>query len=266
VISAGGKRSVEFPRGDTVNLSWMGCASRNFRVGRTNHAVEALVLHIIEGSQIGCDATFLDNNLVEPRSAHYSISKTGEIHHYVLEKDTAFHAGKLVNPSWPGLKRSNGAYVNPNLYSIGIEHEGRATDEWTDELYAASAALLREISQRHPALKTLSRNNVALHREIRADKSCPGFKLNLDRLMDAVNAAAIAPNGEPKVVRIRTRVNLRDGRPSTKAPVVRVIPEDQLINVVGYVKGELVRGLPFWYCTVNEEYFWAGATDDPNPG
>lgn len=248
-----------------MKLRWMGCASRNFRVGRANHEVEAVVLHIIDGSQIGCDVTFLDNRLAQPRSAHYSISKTGQIHQYVLEEDTAFHAGNLVNPTWPGLKRTNGTYVNPNLYSIGIEHEGRANDEWTDEMYAASADLLRGISQRHPALKTVSRKNVALHREIRADKSCPGFKLDIDRVMDAVNGAAIAPTGEPKAVRIKKAVNLRDGRPSTEAPIVRVIPARRLLNVVGYVKGELVGGNPIWYRTVNEEYFWAGATDDPDP-
>lgn len=248
-----------------MNLRWMGCAPRNFRTGRASHAVEAIVLHIVEGSQASCDATFLNNQLLGPVSAHHSISRTGEIHQYVREEDTAFHAGNLVNPSWPGLKRSNGAYVNPNLYSIGIEHEGRATDEWTDEMYAASGTLLREISRRYPALEALSRKNIALHREIRANKTCPGFKLDFDRLMDEVAAAPVAPVGEPKAVRIEKAVNLRAGRPSTKAPIVRVIPQGQIVNVIGYVMGEAVASLPYWYCTVNEEYFWAGATDHRDP-
>jgi N-acetylmuramoyl-L-alanine amidase len=249
-----------------VNLRWMGCASRNFRAGRANHTVEAVVLHVIDGSQSACDLTFLNNGLANPVSAHYSISRTGEIHHYVQEYDTAFHAGKLVNPSWPGLKRSNGSYVNPNLYSIGIEHEGGPYDEWTDEMYAASAALLRGISRRYPALQTLSRENVALHREIRADKSCPGFRLDFDRLMSQVKLPPFVPLGGPRAVQIERAVNLRDGRPSTKAPILRVIPIGQLVNVVGFVRGDVVDQIPSWYATVNDEYFWAGATDDPQPG
>ena len=35
---------------------------------------------------------------------------------------------------------------NPNLYTIGIEHEGQPQDIWPDEQYAASASLVREIA------------------------------------------------------------------------------------------------------------------------
>ena len=46
-------------------------------------------------------------------------------------------------------------------------------------MYASSAALLRGISSRCPALRILTRDNVIMHREIRADKTCPGFKVDM---------------------------------------------------------------------------------------
>ncbi len=249
-----------------MNIRFLGCAPRNFRAGRSNHRVEAVVIHLIDGSQAGCDATFLDNNLSEPRSAHYSISKAGAIHQYVLEEDTAFHAGRVLNPTWPALKLGpGGAPVNPNLYTIGIEHEGRPLDDWSDAMYMASAALLRAISQRHPPLAGLSEQTIALHRQIYAQKSCPGFKFSLQRLLAEANQSQPELLSGPTAVKIVTPVNLRLGRPTTKAPVVRVIAKDSLVNAVGHVTGEDIQGNNRWYRTLEDNFFWAGATDDPDP-
>jgi N-acetyl-anhydromuramyl-L-alanine amidase AmpD len=108
----------------------------------------------------------------------------------VKESDTAFHAGVIVRPVWNGLRKTpSGVFVNPNSYTIGIEHEGKPYDDWTDAMYASSAALLRSISARYPALRTLNRNNVIMHREIRADKTWPGFKIDMDRLIKEASAS-----------------------------------------------------------------------------
>jgi hypothetical protein len=251
-----------------MDIRWLGCAPRNFRAGRANHRVEAVVIHLIDGSQEGCDATFLDNTLATPVSAHYSISRTAVIHQYVQEEDTAFHAGKLVRPTWPGLKvGAGGAYVNPNLYAIGIEHEGRPNDDWTDAMYAASSALLRDIASRHPGIGALTEQTVAMHRQIRADKTCPGFRFELQRLLAEANRPAPAPVGTPRAVMILKDVNVREGRPSTGAPIVQVIARDDQrpINVAGYAIGEEIDGNAKWYRTVDDNYFWAGATDAPDP-
>lgn len=249
-----------------MNIVQIGCANRNFRAGRFNHEIEAVVIHIIDGSQVGCDATFLDNTLEYPRSAHYSVGKSGIIHQYVQEEDTAYHAGKVVEPNWSSLKRDdNGRIVNPNLYTIGIEHEGRPNDEWTDAMYIASGELLRAISRRHPMLATLSERNVVLHRDIRADKSCPGYKFELARLLLEANRTGPHMVRKLSVVKIKKAVNLRLGRPNTSAPVVRVIVACSMVNVVGHVIGEAIQGNDRWYRTLEDDYFWAGATDIPKP-
>ena len=261
---------MKAPANTTMNLKFVGCAPKNFRVGRpAGLDIEAVVIHLIDGSQAGADATFLDNALQDPRSAHYSVGTDGAVHQYVEERDTAFHCGKIVNPTWTGLKKSAaGGFVNPNFYTIGIEHAGRPNDEWTDAMYAASAELLRGVSQRYPNLNALTRANIVMHREIRANKSCPGFKADLDRLIREASLSAVTPTDEPDTVTTIKAVNLRSGRPSVTASVVRTIPAGVLMHVVGSVEGDVVadsnnRPVSKWFQTLDDEFFWAGATDKP---
>ena len=254
-----------------ANITRVGCAARNFRKGRpAGMAIEAVVIHIIDGPQSAADSTFLDNTLSNPRSAHYSVGRDGAIHQYVDEADTAFHAGNIVNPSWTRIKKNaSGGHVNPNYYTIGIEHDGRPNDEWTDEMYAASAELLRGISQRYPALATLTRQNVVMHREIRADKSCPGFKVDMNRLIAAASGGGAPGPVTPAaiVVVARGAVNVRAGKPSTAAPVARVLADAAELNVVAKVQGQQVTRsdgtvVSDWYRTSANEYVWGGAVQE----
>src|SRR5688572_30151261 len=107
--------------------TWVG--SPNRQKGRNGFKPEAVVVHIIEGTLASADSWF--GTTKSKVSAHYGIGKTGEVHQYVGEADTAFHAGRVWKSKWGGLK----AGVNPNLYTIGIEHEGQGTSNWPDAMY-----------------------------------------------------------------------------------------------------------------------------------
>ena len=241
-------------------IQQIGCAPANFRQGRPSHLqVEAVVIHIIDGSQLSADATFLNPALELKRSAHYSIGRSGDIHQYVDELDTAFHCGIVDRPTWTGLKRGpTGAVINPNFYTIGIEHEGGPEDDWPDVMYAASATLLRELGARFPALSSLNRRNVVMHREIRASKTCPGFKVDLARL---ILEAGGPPTEQAELLRARSRVNVRRGQPATSAPIVRVIPAGELINVRARVTGEAVNGISTWFQNMDDDFIWGGALE-----
>jgi hypothetical protein len=54
-------------------------------------------------------------------------------------------------------------------------------------------------------------------------------------------------------------VNVRKARPSTSAPVVRVIPPGELLNVRAHVTGESVNGVSVWYENMDGDYIWGGA-------
>jgi N-acetylmuramoyl-L-alanine amidase len=245
-----------------MQIDQIGCAPRNFRRGRPSHlAIEAVVIHLIDGSLQSADNTFLNNTLADPRSAHYGIGQMGQIHQYVAEDDTAFHAGRIIEPTWTGLKRGpDGKFINPNFYTIGIEHEGHPNDPWSDAMYAASAGLLRAIADRHPALKTLTRANVVMHREIRSTKSCPGHIVDLARL---IAMASGQPSDAPLQLLTQSNVNVREGSPSTQAPIVRTIPAGEVVNVVREVQGESVSGNPRWYQNVDDDFLWSGALEQP---
>lgn len=153
--------------------SWIG--SPNFHMGRDGHRPTAVVIHIAEGSAAAVDSWF--RNPASSVSAHYLVTKAGDLHQYVLEENTAWHAGRVDHPTWTGLA----AGLNPNKYTIGIEHEGGAADLWPDVMYERSARLLAEIHARWSI--SLDRSRIVGHREIYSLKTCPGSAVELDKLI-----------------------------------------------------------------------------------
>ena len=250
------------------------CAAENFRRGRQGYQVEAIVIHIIDGSQAGCDATFASNSLGLRRSAHYSVGRNGEIHQYIDESDTAFHAGRIQQPTWTRMKKLlDGSYVNPNLYTIGIEHEGRAHDDWPDEMYQATANLMAAIASRHPGIGAFSAENVVLHGEIFSGKSCPGFKFERAKLLSRIPkatpapvVAAVAPAAAavaPTVVTVERPLRVRSNSPRIASPVKTVLPIGRQVTPVGLASGDDVDGNARWYELPGNEFIWAGGTDHP---
>lgn len=145
---------------NTLTKIWKG--SPNFWKGRKNYKPEAIVLHITTGSIQSCDSWF--NNPKSQVSAHYCVGKNGEIHQYVAEENTAWHAGIVYNPSWQFLKQN----INPNLYTLGIEHEGKEYDTWPKEQKEKSALLIKELCGKWNI--QLDRYHIIGHYEITAKK------------------------------------------------------------------------------------------------
>lgn len=161
-----------------MNCEWIGCAPNNFRPGRpVGYRPELIVIHVIVGPLVSADRWFNDPAALV--SAHYGIGCDGRIHQYVGETDTAFHAGIAVNPECELV--ISRPHVNPNYYSIGIEHEGQPGDDWTDEQAAASAALISELAQRWHI--PIDNKHVIQHQQIRASRTCPGGQQKVDVLI-----------------------------------------------------------------------------------
>ncbi|HEY2393011.1 MAG TPA: peptidoglycan recognition family protein [Candidatus Angelobacter sp.] len=158
---------------------FIGCALTNFRKGRHfNQKPEAIVIHIAVGSLRSVDVWF--KNGKSGVSAHYCVGKKGQIHQYVDEADTAFHAGTVDSPSWELIK----PHMNPNDYTIGIEHEGMPDDVWPDLQLIASAGLVGEIVERWNI--PLDSLHVVMHRQIRSSKTCPGNFITIEKILSRV--------------------------------------------------------------------------------
>jgi N-acetylmuramoyl-L-alanine amidase len=247
----------------SLNIQWVGADPTNFRRGRNGYRPEAIVIHIMEGTLAGTRSWF--NNPDSNVSAHYGIGRNGEVHQYVGESDTAFHAGRRSNPTWRRIRPAN-----PNLYTLGIEHEGTATSEWSPAMLNASVALIRDLCARWSI--PIDRDHLIGHREIFDRKSCPGHVVDLDALVARVRGEAadgevynFCPGGGTAHTTVALRV--RRGAPSTAAPVVRTLAAGQKVEYFGWSSnGTTVNANPHWYRDADGNYFWAGGTDRPVPG
>lgn len=141
---------------EEIGAKWIG--SPNKMIGRGEYKPEAIVIHIMDGTLSGTDSWFSTSKSMV--SSHYGVGKTGTIHRYVREEDTAWHAGLVLNPTWKLIKSG----ISPNLYTIGIEHEGTADTVWPDAMKQASATLIKDICNRWKI--PLDRDHIIGHYEI----------------------------------------------------------------------------------------------------
>ncbi|MDF2652500.1 MAG: hypothetical protein K0Q73_8305 [Paenibacillus sp.] len=106
-----------------------------------------IVNHISAGTMGSMDNWFQSpNNKVS--SAHFGVARDGRIHQYVKMERMAWANGLNIANN---LRRASAPVVydlkvNPNLYSVSIEHEGY-DGELTKEQYQASLWLHRYIQQ-----------------------------------------------------------------------------------------------------------------------
>jgi N-acetyl-anhydromuramyl-L-alanine amidase AmpD len=154
----------------------------NFQRGRKGaFPPDTIVIHVTEGDADSVRAWFHDPS--SEVSAHYMVCKSGEIVHFVHESDTAWANGRVDHPTAAlVLERVT---INPNCWTISIEHEGDGTHELTDPQRASSLALMRDIQTRHHRI-TFDRHHILGHHEIYSLKTCPGA-ISVDRLVQELN-------------------------------------------------------------------------------
>ncbi len=143
----------------------------NWEAGRkiygVSYTIEAVVIHIMQGSLIGTDQHFKTPDTFV--SSHDGIGKGGELHTYVEIDDKAYHAGRFNKPKWFHMKRWPwGAWKNANAYTYGIECEGFRGDRWTE-------AQMQTIVERtkkalDDANLPYTRDRIISHDEIAIDK------------------------------------------------------------------------------------------------
>lgn len=100
-------------------------------------------------------------------SAHYVIAKDGRCTQLVDNKDVAWHAGSIVNPTEYAKsvlpKTMLGTFKNPNESFIGIELEWFVGDPITDSQYNVVTQIIRKSAIKNPV--------ILCHKEIASFKS-----------------------------------------------------------------------------------------------
>jgi hypothetical protein len=113
---------------DLPDLTFIGAHSENFNVGRGGIKPEAIVLHIAEGPLSAVDSWFNQpHGVLGPSSAHFCVAKDGRLHQYVNTGNTAFANG-IIEPGFTASLVNDNAGINPNRWTISIEHEGSSGD------------------------------------------------------------------------------------------------------------------------------------------
>jgi N-acetyl-anhydromuramyl-L-alanine amidase AmpD len=191
------------PQPPATTTGWCSFATKrpittnNYDVGRSGQKVKAVVMHIAAGSMAGVFPTFNDPNRLA--SAHFCIGKDGTIEQYVSIDDTAYGVGMryangqwynprgvLAKPSWMGMQPP----LNPNLYTISVEHEGQPEDQWTPQMYDANTRLLQWIAKQINVMY-VPRQTLIGHFEIDPiDRpNCPGPNVKWDQIAADANGA-----------------------------------------------------------------------------
>jgi N-acetylmuramoyl-L-alanine amidase CwlA len=184
-----------------MDIKWIGANKVSYEVGRRGTPIDRITLHWIVGTLAAADATFLS---AKGTSAHYGVGPK-EVHQYVKEEDTAYHAGNFPF----------------NLRSIGIEHEGGPDLPIVDAVYEKSARLVLDICTRYGI--PLDRQHIFKHSEIKATQ-CPGT-LDVDRVINM----AIALKGEPEMA---NTVNITNDK--FKELVQKATASDTVADIFGF--------------------------------
>lgn len=178
-------------------IKFVGNTNTN-KSSRNNHIPEIIVNHISEGSISSLISWFTspDNKI---SSAHFGVSKKGEIYQFVNIEDSAWANG-LTNgienaTAEVVLKKSKN--INPNWYSVSIEHEGvwaETKGKLTDEQLKATKWLhkyiIEYVYEKYGHRIEPSSKTIIGHYEI--DKKqrpfCPGELFPFQDIIDYLNS------------------------------------------------------------------------------
>ncbi|NUR68695.1 MAG: N-acetylmuramoyl-L-alanine amidase [Streptomyces sp.] len=159
---------------DYRGAKWVAASDANWRRADRpdDYAIDMVIVHVTQGSLASAVKAFQDPG--HQAAAHYIVGRDGRVTQMIRELDVAYHAG-------------NRDY---NERSVGIEHEGFVDrpQDFTDEMYAASARLTARICARYDI--PVDREHIIGHVEVPGtDHTDPGEHWDWDRYMKLVRTA-----------------------------------------------------------------------------
>lgn len=201
----------------TSNDGWCPFATRvqTTKCWTGNRGRRGVVMHIAQGSYDAAVTWLSDPQMNPNSSAHFVIAKDGRIAQLVSVNDSAWAnglawqnnqwvnpSGHPVNPSWQDIVPG----VNPNLYTISVEHEGLYTDQWTPEMYATNNRLMQWLSTQFGAIDAstffpfVPHRNLIGHYEIDpVDRpNCPGPNVDYARIASDSNTGVLLGQVKPQ--------------------------------------------------------------------
>ncbi len=163
-----------------------------------NRGFGALVMHIAADNSRKCGDDYLGST--PTKSAHLFVNKDGSVKQFVSVNDSAWAnglsyispgkwlspEGNKVRPRWAGLRPP----VNPNWYTVSMEHQGNPGDAWTGPMFATTVAVMKWLAPLKGVAWWVPGINLVGHSDISPiDRpNCPGPHCNMQALALAANA------------------------------------------------------------------------------
>lgn len=179
-------------------IIWAGNQSTN-KSSRRGHVPKVIVNHMTDGTAQSCIEHFTTPKNTTS-SAHFMVSKLGQIYQFVKIEDNAWANGAspdLARHSMNPVIRSFG--VNPNWVSVSIEHEnfksekGILTSEQKEATINLHAYIMWYVEEKLGSKIEADKDHIIGHRDIDPlEKSfCPGtffpFKSIINKLQGLAN-------------------------------------------------------------------------------
>lgn len=158
----------------------------------------ALVMHVAEDNSRKDGDRYLAST--PTKSAHFFVNRDGSVKQYVSVMDSAWAnglsplgggkwespEGSTVVPKWAWIRPN----VNPNHYTVSMEHQGNAADVWTAAEFESTVNIMKWLAPIKGVLWWVPGQNVIGHCDISpVDRpNCPGPHCDLRALALAANA------------------------------------------------------------------------------
>lgn len=232
------------------------------------------------------------NNPKVVASAHYLISKLGEISKCVEEKYAAWHSGE-VTVSYENAPKvlQNKWGTNLNLFSIGIEFEDENNKDWSypQKQYFAAVELVADICKRHSL--PINADTILMHKQTNPKhRSDPIGTWNHDQFIKDVQesfksngitganapmyrySTTITPSPWVKALYVRSGASTLFDIVQVKnwwgKKINKLVYPGNKLKVKGFVKGERIEyetlngkiSSQFWWVLEDDTYIWSGGT------
>lgn len=191
VFNASFNRAGATPAPDYPGAIWH--ASPNFWQDRDGQSVIAICCHIMQSTIASADGWFM--NPASEVSAHFGVTKDGKVYQWVRTDSAAWCNGIMDKPNmaigW--IAECFNRNINPNLRSIGIEHEGLSGQPMPEAQYQATLALQKWIVATYGV--KVDSQHIVRHADIDSvnRKYCPGSGFPMARLL-----ADLASQSQPQ--------------------------------------------------------------------